>query len=184
MAMSWKPRQAPETVSTFWPHWWSLRSNRTFAATQLGRKTLIAMRTALLKYGQTNKNERKQKYGFLSLSEQVRKANRAGLSWPLPTSVGPRKASSRLYFSGTFNSTLNHYLSITSGLFLQYYFLINLCVYVSACHSTRMEVQRTTRGSFFPPRECWGSDSGRQLWRQAPLPAEPFLQPPIIHFEE
>lgn len=41
------------------------------------------LRTGLLKYGQTNKNERKQKkkkYGFLLLSEQVRKGNRAGLS--------------------------------------------------------------------------------------------------------
>lgn len=59
---------------------WSLRSNRTFTATQLGRKILIAMRTGLLKYGQTSENERKQKYGFLSLSEQVRKENKAGLS--------------------------------------------------------------------------------------------------------
>lgn len=36
----------------------------------------------------------------------------------------------------------------------------------------------------FPPHGFWGSDSGRQLWQPTPLPAEPFLQPPVIFFEE
>lgn len=146
------------------------------------------LRSGLLKYGQTNKNERKQKKKKMDScycqSKWGKGTGQVCHDLTLPTSVWPRKALSRLYFSGTFNYMFKHYLSITPGFFLRHYFLINWCIYVNASHSTCMEVRRTTRGSFFPPCGFWGSDSGRQLWRRALLPAEAFLQPPVVFFEE